>query len=230
MINNMAKPVSGSTQKHIPVSEIHDDIIVMKDGGLRAVLLVSSINFALKGQDEQDALIAGYVSFVNTLSFPLQIVIQSRPLNLDEYLAELKRVEQQQSNQLLRVQIADYHDFLKELLELGDIMTKRFYVVVPYSASAEEKKSFWQRLLQLFSAARAITLSKTKFAQQRDELLRRIELVTSGLSSLGLTIVQLDTQSLIELIYNSYNPQIIDSQKLSDVGKLRLEEESDYGN
>ncbi len=226
----MAKQTQESTQKHVPIAEIRDDIIIMKDGTMRSILMVSSINFALKGEDEQNALIAGYVSFLNTLSFPLQIVIQSRPLNLDNYLLGLKNMEKQQMNQLLRMQIADYHDFLKELLDLGEIMTKKFFVTVPYNPAGDLKKTFWQRALSLFSAAQIITLNKERFNKQKDDLLKRVDLVISGLSSLGLSVVQLDTQSLIELVYNSYNPQIIDSQKLAPVEKLRLENENEYGN
>lgn len=226
----MAKQTQESTQKYVPIAEIRDDIIIMKDGTMRAILMVSSINFALKGEDEQNALIAGYVSFLNTLSFPLQIVIQSRPLNLDNYLLGLKNMEKQQMNQLLRMQIADYHDFLKELLDLGEIMTKKFFVTIPYNPAGELKKTFWQRALSIFSAAQIITLNKDRFNRQKDDLLKRVDLVVSGLSSLGLSVVQLDTQSLIELVYNSYNPQIIDSQKLAPVEKMRLENENEYGN
>lgn len=226
----MAKQKQESTQKFVPIAEIRDDIIIMKDGTMRSVLMVSSINFALKGEDEQNALIAGYVSFLNTLSFPLQIVIQSRPLNLDNYLLSLKTLEKQQMNQLLRMQIADYHDFLKDLLDLGQIMTKKFFVTVPYNPAGDLKKTFWQRAMALFSAAQIITLSKERFNRQKDELFKRVDLVVSGLSSLGLSVVQLDTQSLIELVYNSYNPQIIDSQKLAPIEKLRLENENEYGN
>lgn len=226
----MAKQQQESTQKYVPIAEIRDDIIIMKDGTMRSVLMVSSINFALKGEDEQNALIAGYVSFLNTLSFPLQIVVQSRPLNLDNYLASLKTMEKQQTNQLLRMQIVDYHDFLKDLLELGQIMTKKFYVTVPYDPAGELKKTFGQRVSSLFSAAKIISLSKERFMQQRDELFKRVELVIGGLSSLGLAVVQLDTQSLIELVYNSYNPQMIDTQKLAQIEKLRLENENEYGN
>lgn len=218
-----------STQKFLPFSEIRDDVVVMKDGSMRSILLVSSINFALKGQEEQEALIAAYVGFLNTLSFPIQIVIQSRSLNLDNYLSNLKTLEKQQPNQLLRLQIADYHDFLKDLLDLGQIMTKKFYIAVPYNSMGEEKKSFWQRLMNLFFVAGVVSVSKSKFAQQKDELMRRVDLVANGLSSMGLAVIQLDTQSLIELLYNSYNPQIIDNQKLTQIDKLRLEE-TEYGN
>lgn len=226
----MAKNQQESTQKFVPIAEIRDDIVIMKDGTMRSILMVSSINFALKGEDEQNALIAGYVGFLNTLSFPLQIVVQSRPLNLDNYLLGLKTMEKQQTNQLLRMQIADYHDFLKDLLDLGEIMTKKFYVTVPLNPAGDLKKTFWQRVSSLFAAAQIITLSKDRFNQQRDELFKRVDLVVSGLSSLGLAVVQLDTQSLIELVYNSYNPQIIDAQKMAPVDKLRLENENEYGN
>lgn len=217
-----SKP-SQSTQKYLDIAEIKDDTVVLRDGGTRAVLLVSSINFALKGEDEQNAIIQAYVSFLNSLSFPLQIVIQSRNLNIDGYLTKLENLEKEQTNELLRLQIADYRAFLRDLLDLGEIMTKKFYVTVPYSGANREKKKFWERTMDAISPARAITLSQKKFNRSREELMKRVDFVISGLSSIGLKSVPLDTQSLIELFYNTYNPEVADSQKLADINKLRVE-------
>jgi len=217
-----AKP-SQSTQKYLDIAEIKADTVVLRDGGVRAVLLASSINFALKGEDEQNAIIQAYVSFLNSLSFPLQIVIQSRNLNIDGYLVKLENLEKEQTNELLRLQIADYRAFLRDLLDLGEIMTKKFYVVVPYSGSNREKKKFWEMAMDAFSPTRAISLSQKKFNRSRDELMKRLDFVISGLSSIGLKAVPLDTQSLIELFYGTYNPEVVDAQKMVDVNKLRVE-------
>jgi hypothetical protein len=120
------KKVSISTQQYLDIAEIKNDSVALKDGTLRAVLLVSSINFALKSEDEQNASISAYVSFLNALDFPLQIVIQSRKLNIDVYLEQLAQRERMLSNELLRAQISDYREYVKELVELGEIMSKRF--------------------------------------------------------------------------------------------------------
>ena len=213
-----------STSRYLDIQEIKDDVVVLRDGGMRAVLLVSSINFALKGDDEQNAIISAYVGFLNTLAYPLQIVIQSRNLNIDGYLEKLKKLEHNQTNQLLRMQIADYQAFLKELLDLGKIMTKKFYVTVPYSGSIKEKKKFIEQAMDSFSPARLIRLSRKSFINYKEELMKRVETVVSGLSGIGLKSQLLDTQSLIELYYSVYNPEMADFQKMTDINQLRIED------
>jgi len=222
--NSLAKekPVA-STQQYLDIAEIRDNVVVLRDGTLRAVLLVSSINFALKGEDEQNALIYAYINFLNSLNFTLQILIQSRNLNIDGYLTKLENLEKEQTNELLRMQIADYRAFLKELLELGQIMTKKFYVIVPYSGLKEKKKKFWERLMEIFSVARTIKLSEKRFIAYQEELQKRVDYIRSGLSSIELSSVQLGTQGLIELFYNTYNPEVAISEKMADVGKLKIE-------
>ncbi len=215
------KKVSISTQQYLDIAEIKNDSVVLKDGTLRAVLLVSSINFALKSEDEQNATISAYVSFLNALDFPLQIVIQSRKLNIDVYLEQLLQREKMLANELLRAQISDYREYVKELVELGDIMSKRFYVVVPYGGKNFERPGFFQRLGAVFTPANIITLQKKKYEQYLEMLDKRVDFVMSNLASIGLTSVKLDTQSLIELYYNTYNIDVYEQQKLVDVNKLR---------
>lgn len=223
--NKLAKPKpKASTQQYLDIAEIRDDVVILRDGTIRAVLLISSINFALKGEDEQNAIIQAYVSFLNALDFPLQILIQSRNLNIDKYLGKLKILEKEQTNELLRMQIADYQAFLKELLELGRIMTKKFYVVVPFDGIKKMKKKFWERITDLFSAARKIKMSERRYQQYLIELNKRLNTVRSGLSSVGLSSIQLETQSLIELFYNTYNPELAETEKITDVSKLQVEE------
>ena len=201
-----------STQKFVPISEIRDDIVIMKDGSLRVVLLTSSINFALKSETEQNASIGSYVSFLNALTFPIQIVIQSRRLNVDEYLQRLQEMERQQTNELLRMQTKEYREYVKELVELGQIMSKRFYVVVPLMSTGQENKSFFSRLGESLRAASVVKLSEDRFQSKRKDLMQRVDLVVSGLGNMGLNAVMLNTQNLIELYYNSYNPKTSENQ------------------
>ena len=142
---------SAATQRYIDIAQIQDDIVVLKDGSMRAVILTSSLNFALKSPDEQAATVGAYVQFLNSLKFPIQILIQSRKLNIEKYLDELEQKYKEQTNELLKMQIAEYRRFVAELIELGEIMSKRFYVVVPFSPGGDEKKSFFDRFTSLFN-------------------------------------------------------------------------------
>ncbi len=222
-MNNQKLPTKKSTQEILSISDIVDDMIILKDGTVRAVLMVSSINFALKNQDEQESIIDGYYSFLNSLAYPLQIVVQSRNIDIDSYIEKLEKLSKQQTNELLRMQTLDYLQFIKELLELQAIMTKKFYVVVPYSAVSNKKRNFLSRVSDLFSASGEIVMKKKQMAEYRDQLYRRVAQVQDGLASISLQAVSLDTTSLIELYYNSYNPEISKSQKLKDIDKLQIE-------
>lgn len=212
-----------ATQKRLEIAEIRDGMVVLRDGTVRGVIAVSSINFALKSEEEQEAIISAYVGFLNTLEYPLQIVIQSRRLNIDDYLARLKQSELQQSNELLKTQIADYRSFVASLISLGQIMSKRFFVVVPYDPLTNKRKGFFSRFKELFSPAVVIRLKEERFAERKKSLDARLAQAMSGLGSIGLDARPLDTQSLIELYYEAYNPDIRETQKLTDVASVRAE-------
>ena len=214
--------ISASTQKYIDIGEIKEDIVVMRDGTMRAVLLVSSINFALKSEEEQNAIIGSYVSFLNNISFPLQIIIQSRELNIEDYILRLKEKEKEQTNELLKMQTGDYIAYIQELVAMSKIMNKKFYIVVPYNPLSDKQKGFFPRLLDLFRPDSTIKMKEKIFNARRKEIMRRVDNVLGGLSSMGLSSVQLDTQSLIELYYNTYNPITSANEKLVDVEKLRV--------
>jgi type IV secretory pathway VirB4 component len=229
MISMQSKKLSGKkvgvpTRERLDVAEIREDCVVLKDGTMRAVLLISSINFALKSEDEQNAIIAAYVSFLNAIEFPLQIVIQSRKLNIDAYMERLRKAEKEQANDLLRIQIADYREYVKELVEMGDIMSKRFYITVPYDPLSDKRKGFWSRLHEVLRPGAAIKLSAERFKKRRKDLFARVEHVQMLLSGIGLTSAILDTQSLIELYYNLYNPELAETEKVVDMNKLRVGE------
>lgn len=211
-----------SSQKHLNISEIKNDCIVLRNGTLRAVLLTSSINFALKSQDEQQGVIQGYIQFLNSLDFPIQILIQSRPFNITPYLIRLEEKKKDQTNELLRNQTNDYMNYIQELVELGGIMHKRFYIVVPYNPMGDKKEGFFSRLFGLFSASASITLKSKQFEKYRDKLFKRVDKIRSLTSSMGLKAVPLDTQSLIELFYSSYNPEGSQVQRLANLKELKV--------
>lgn len=217
-----SKPMA-STEQYLDIAEIRDDVVIMKDGTLRGVVLVSSINFALKSEDEQTAVISSYVSFLNSIDFPVQVVIQSRKLNIDAYLDRLKEAERTQHNELLRTQIADYRQFVRELIELGQIMSKRFFVVVPYSPGSNKAKSWWARFQEVLSPAKSVRAKEAQFRDRRRALDGRMSLVLGGLGGMGLQVTQLDTQGLVELYYTVYNPDIFLSEKLVSTDQLQVE-------
>jgi len=215
--------VTESTQQYLDISEIKDDVVIMRDGTLRAVIMVSSINFALKSEDEQNATISAYVGFLNNIDFPLQIVIQSRELNIDSYLDDMRKKEKEQTNELLKIQTADYIQYVGELISMSKIMKKSFYVVVPYNPTSDKQKGFSARLSEVFKPAMLIKIKDERFKQRKMALTKRVDSVIGGLTSIGLNMAVLDTQSLIELYYNTYNPTTSKSQEMVDVGKLRID-------
>ncbi|MDD5528186.1 MAG: hypothetical protein PHO56_04440 [Patescibacteria group bacterium] len=223
--NQLARgKISVSTQQYLDIAEIKDDVVVMRDGTLRAVLLVSSINFALKSEEEQEAIVSSYVGFLNNINFPVQIVIQSRKLNIEAYLAELKQKEKEQLNELLKIQTQEYIQYIQELVSLGDIMSKSFYLVVPYNPLSDKHKGFFSSVNEVFKPATLVRMKGKRFDRYKVELMRRLESIASGLASAGLKTVQLDTQGLIELYYNTYNPVTSENEKLTAMKNLQITE------
>ncbi len=221
----LAGPKPGvPTQRYLDIAEIKEDTVIMKDGTLRAVLLVSSINFSLKSIDEQNAIVQAYMQFLNGIDFPIQIVIQSRKMNIDNYLQQVRTHDQETQNELLKRQIKDYIAFIKQLVQLGDIMQKRFFVVVPLNPATSERKGFFQRMSEILTPGGAIRVSEERFKKEKFDLGLRVSQIQQGLSSMSLSAVQLDTQSLIELFYTVYNPELYDTQRLVDANQLQLEE------
>ena len=220
------KVTTPSTQRRMYISEIKQDAVILKDGTLRGVLEVSSINFALKSEDEQQAIIQGYVGFLNTLDFEMQIVIQSRKLDIRKYLASLDELAKTQTNELLRMQTLEYRQYIDELVTLSEIMEKRFLVVVPYSPFSKKRKSWFSRAQEVLFPTRVIKLADTKFAKYQKELERRISIVAGGLTSIGLQVTQLDTQRLIEIYYQLYNPTRGTNRTMPALEKVRLEAQS----
>ncbi|HEY1074085.1 MAG TPA: TraC family protein [Patescibacteria group bacterium] len=211
-------PKPASTQKHLSIAQVRDSLVVMKDGTFRAVLLVSAVNFALKSQQEQDAIIYQFQSFINGMTHPLQIVVQSRQLDLNRYLLHMADLAQNQSNELLRFQMVDYIDFVSRLVTLANIMEKRFYVVIPHYTV----QTGGHGLLDMLTGGRKTVphYSQEQFNHYKQEITERVNVVVSGLSSIGLRAVQLNTQELVEFYYSIYNPEEATEEKLIDIEEL----------
>ena len=215
------KSIKGaSTQKYLEISEIKDSVVVMKTGGLRAILMVSSINFALKSIDEQDAIIYHFQSFLNSLDFSIQILINSRKLNIENYLEVLRETEKRQTNELLRMQTASYIEYIQGLVKMANIVSKTFYIVVPFSA-AETKEGGMSKLKASANASQIIS-NREVFEKYRDQLFQRVDHIIENLSGTGLRMTMLNTQELIELYYNLYNPDLADKKGLANIEELDL--------
>src|SRR3990167_9568631 len=173
------KPTA-STQAYLDISEIKEGTIIMRDGSLRAVVVVSSTNFSLKSIDEQNAIIASYQNFLNALEFPIQILMQSRKLEINTYLDRLHGIMQQQTNELLRIQTQEYIEYIGKLVEFASIMNKTFYVTIPLGTAAT-KSGFFEKLTNLINPAREISMKSRDFEKAREELSKRVNQVTSGL-------------------------------------------------
>lgn len=214
---------NASTQQYLNIQEIRDDVVILKDGSMRAVVLVSSINFDLKSEEEQVAVIQTYTQFLNSLDFSLQIVMQSRKFNIDDYLNRLKAIEKGQTNELLRMQTSEYRQYIAELVELADLMSKRFYAVVPFATNERKRVGFLGKFRSAMAPSNVIKVKQEDFQRNRVELFKRVDQVMEGLGGIGgLKSVVLDTQSLIELYYNTYNPQTSDQQPLAQVKDINV--------
>lgn len=197
-----AKP----TQSFVPIKEIRDGVIVLKDGSLRSILLASSINFALKSSEERQGIIFQFQNFLNSINFSIQIYTQSRRLDIRPYIALLEERLKDQVGDLMKMQTREYIEFIKSFTESTSIMTKSFFIVVSYSAPAlggttAIKKSFFGG-----EKSSKKEQEKTTFEESRSQLQQRVEVVEQGLVRCGVRIANLGTEELIELFYKTFNP------------------------
>ncbi len=202
----MATTPATATQNFVPVREIRNGVIILKDGSYRGVLICSSVNFGLKSADEQHAIIGGFQNFLNTLDFSIQIVVNSRKMDLRPYLALLAEKAPAQKTELLRLQLREYEEFIRSFAEQSNIMVKSFYIIVPYSQQIEIGKSASSLLSRKPTAAASAAALDISFEEDRAQLDQRLALVSSALSGTGVSAVPLGTEEVIELLYRAFNP------------------------
>lgn len=200
---------NSATQEFLEIKDIREGVLLLKNNAIRGILMVSSINFALKSDEEQSAIIYAYQTFLNSLDFSCQIIIQSRNINITPYLDGLKDLEEKQTGELLRQQTASYREFIKNLVKGDMIMTKNFYVVVPYSL---------MEVLGVGAVAKQFNFLKTKkekeeqmkdddFQRCKSQIWQRMEFLAMGLRRCGLEAIPLTTPELIELFWSIHHPE-----------------------
>ncbi|MFA5838709.1 MAG: TraC family protein [Candidatus Paceibacterota bacterium] len=198
----MASQTSKSSQEFVPIKEIRNDTVVLKDGSMRAVLMASSLNFALKSADEQTAIVTQFQDFLNSLDFSLQFFIQSRELDIRPYIAILEDRYEKQISDLMKVQIREYVEFIKSFTKNENIMTKNFFVVIPYTPPVIDVS---KKISGIFKE-KDFAEEKTSFEENETQLEQRIATVEQGLIRTGVRVVRLGTEELVELFYKIFNP------------------------
>ena len=231
---------SVSTEKFVSIETIRDDCVILKDGSLRAVVMVSGINFDLLSESEQDVIINAYQNLLNGLDFTLQTLVHSRKININNYLKKIKKRETQETNNLLRLQIGEYYNFIDELVKTSNIMVKRFYLIIPYSAMPTEIATMSGSLSQVFQKIPFGKKETPKQLEQKEELdfinqklqlSHRVNAVITGLKPMGINAIRLKTPELVELYYNFYNPEKQERTDLtiaSELEDLSSEEDNNF--
>src|ERR1035437_9866723 len=202
-----------ATQEFVPIKEIRDGIVVLKDGGLRAIVLANSVNLSLKSSEEQKATILQFQTFLNTIDFTIQISVQSRKLDIRPYLLLLENRMKVQNEPLLKLQTREYIEFIKNFTESVSIMTKSFFVVVPYSPTA--MKADAGSFLGLFSKktkGEARAAQQADFEEKRSQLDQRVSVIQQGLARCGIKSAQLGTEEVVEVFYKVFNPGEIEGK------------------
>ncbi len=199
-----------STKQFVEIQEIRDDVLILKDGSLRQIIEVSSTNFELKSPDEQMAILAGFREFLNTLDFSLEMMVMSRKLNIDKYLAVVDEIIENQQHELLRIQAVDYAKFVKELTGLANIMAKDFFVIVPFHIGPRTEGGILETAKSIFKPAETvISLAPEEFNSYRNQLNQRVNLVLENIAGLSLTAKILEKEELTDLYYRFYNPEVV---------------------
>jgi len=213
-----------STQQLVEIKEIRDGVVYLKNGGLRQILIVGGINFDLKSESEQNLIISTFQNFLNMFDFPVQFFIHSRKVNIENYLQKIAQLKETETNELLKVQLDEYINFIRTFVEQNAIITKKFFVVISYDPTPLKTESSLaagglSSLLPFFKKKISAPAPDISFKQALQQLNERVDQVLNGLNQMGLKAAILNDEELIELFYNLYNPQLKET-------KIPLPEES----
>jgi len=213
---------AAATQAFVPIKEVRDGIVILKDGSLRALLMASSINLALKAADEQQAIIGQFQNFLNSLEFSVQFFVESRDLDIRPYIALLEDRYAQELDDLMKIQIREYIAFIKDFTERANIMSKNFFIVVPYDPAIIARGSVTSTLGSLLPSggSGATTLTDAQFEEYRTQIEQRISVIEQGLVRTGVRVVNLGTEEVIELFYKLFNPGELEKPlQITQIGK-----------
>jgi len=198
-----------STQDFIPIQEIRDGVVILKNGGMRSVILATSLNFALKSADEQGAILNEFQNFLNSLDFSIQIFAQSKKLDIRPYLALLEDRYKEQTTDLMKIQVREYVEFVKSFVEGTNIMSKSFFVIVPYDPPILTTSK--NPISNMFPGKKQTAVEKNAsadagFAEYKSQLEQRAAVIEQGLVRCGIRAAELGTEEVVELFYKIFNP------------------------
>lgn len=223
----VARSNPNSTQNTLQIAEIRDGIVIMNDGSFRAVVMVKSINFDLMSPQEQESVEYAYQGFLNSLYFPIQIFVRSQRVDLQPYIEKLDKIRTEHDNMLLALLMDDYVGYIDQLSMQTNIMDKKFYIVVPFTPGADPQqilskdKNFISGIAEMFSKKENhVTVHENDLENAKTELRNRVQAVLGGLQQCTIQGLPLDTQELIELYYDTYNPDTATRQQLKNFNDL----------
>jgi hypothetical protein len=188
-------PIKSTTQKFIGIEDVKDDIFLLRDGSAGCIIEVGAVNYWLLSAEEQQSMIYAYANLLNSLSFPIQVLILSKKMNISSYLDYIDKKIEQQSNPNLKKLLSFYKEFIKTLIKKGSVLEKRFFFVIPFSPLELGVGGVASNLNKEYIFSRA----KTSLYPKRDHLQRL-------LLKIGLKPKVLFKQEIIELFYDLYNP------------------------
>ncbi len=205
MPDQAQKEKTKAAQEFVPIKEVRGGVMILKDGTLVGALLASSVNFALKSGPEQEAILAQFQAFLNSLDFSVQFFVQSRRLDIRPYIALLEDRLKAQTEDLMRIQVSEYIDFIKNFTQRANIMSKHFFIIIPYSPPIVDVTKAVQT--KIFGKASLSAREKNiGFEEQRTQLEQRMSVVEQGLIRCGIRTAPLGTEEVIELLYKEFNP------------------------
>lgn len=227
--NPQTKTNPVSTQNMLQIAEIRDGIVIMNDGSFRSVVMAKSINFDLMSPQEREGVESGYQAFLNSMYFPIQIFVRSQKVDIRPYIQKLDKIRSEHDNMLLALLMEDYINYITELSSQTNIMDKKFYVVIPFFAKADvqkaitQSKNFFTGITSILSKKQTkVTINEKDLEDAKVELRNRVQAVMGGLMQCGVQSLPLDTQELIELYYDSYNPDTATRQQLKNFNDLSV--------
>jgi hypothetical protein len=225
--NTATKVNPTSTQNMLQIAEIRDGIVIMNDGSFRSVVMLKSINFDLMSPQEREGVEGGYQSFLNSLYFPIQIFVRSQKVDIRPYIEKLDKIRSEHDNMLLALMMEDYIQYISELATQTNIMDKTFYIIIPFFSKVDvqkaitQSKSFFGGLTGIFNKkGQHVTVGEKELEDAKVELRNRVQAVLGGLQQCSVPGVPLDTQELIELYYDFYNPDTATRQQLKNFDDL----------
>ncbi len=206
--------VSLPTQQFVDIKEVRNGVLYLKQGGMRKILIVSGVNFDLKSEAEQTAILNSFQNFINTIDFPVQFFVHSRKVNIEAYLDKMRERGEKEDNELLKIQIGEYIEFIRSFVEQNAIINKTFFVIVPYESTTAAAPSAGV-LSGILSRPAAADVQKQQSEHAAlDQLELRVNEIADGIGQIGLRVTPLSDEEIIELFYNLYNPQLIEKKGL----------------